>query len=261
MVLCAHAGKLTSSLTSDTSKYSAMISNNHLCRSQQWGRLIIFPIALKSKRQPEMLIKGPQIQNRVMSLWRTSPKYSVRTREHKALLRLKAAVSPSEQANGIAAEDLRLDFCNDEKAHNLTGFGFSHCRWEMTHNLSLAETFWNGCKRGLNNLLLSVKRDEDPCQSSHLLSAADKGVLPGKRSGWEVLILSVCSVRSRIWAKHRELWWLQNTFLENVFWSVASKLHQPSSLLRRTFSVLGNSQLSVGLLQHLCSGGGIGRRN
>lgn len=131
------------------------------------------------------------------------------------------------------------------KAHKLTCFRFPHCRWEMIHKFSLAEAFWNGCKWGLNNLLLSGKRDEDPCQSSHLLSSADKGVLPGKLSGWELLILSVFSVCSRIWAKHRKLWWLQNAFLENVFWSAASKLHQPSSLLRRTFSVLRSSQHSV----------------
>lgn len=208
-----------------------------------------------------MFIKWPQIKNRVTSLWRTSPKYSVRTREHNALFRLKAALSPSEQANGFATEDLRLDFCNDEKAHDLILFGFPHCRWETIHNFSLAEAFWNGCKWGLNKLLLSGKRDEDSCQSSHLLSSADKGVLPVKWPGWEVLILSVFSVCSRIWTKHRELWWLWNNFLQNVFLSVASKLHQPSSLLRRTFSFLGNSQHSLGLLQHLCSDGGIGRRN
>lgn len=153
----------------------------------------------------------------------------------------KSSCITSEQANRFTTADLRLDFCHDEKAHNLTCFSFPHCRWEMIHCFSLAEAFWDGCKWGLNSLLLSGKRDEDPCQSSHLLSSADKGVLPGKQSGWEMLILSVSSVCSRIWAKHRELWWLQHTFLENVFWSVASKLHQPSSLLRRTFSVLRNS--------------------
>lgn len=33
----------------------------------------------------------------------------------QSLFRLKVAVSPLEQANGFAAEDLRPDFCDDVK--------------------------------------------------------------------------------------------------------------------------------------------------
>lgn len=166
-----------------------------------------------------------------------------------------------EQVYRVTIADLRLDFyVMMKKAHNFPCFSFPHCRWETMHYVSLDEAFWDGCGVGPKSLLLSRKRDEEPCQSSHLWSSADKGVLLGKWSGWETFILSVFSVCSRIWAKHGELWWLENTFLENAFWSLASKLHQPSSL-PRSFSVLRNSQRSVGLLMNLCSNGGISRRN
>lgn len=136
-----------------------------------------------------------------------------------------------------------------------------HCRWEMMCYVPLYEVFGGGCKESPKSLLLSGKRDENPCQRSHLWSSADKGVLLGKWPGWEMLNLSVFSVFGRTWAEHGKLRWLQNTFLENVFWSPASKLHQPSSLPRSRFSVLRNSQRSVGLLVNLCSDGGISRRN
>lgn len=155
----------------------------------------------------------------------------------------KSSCIAFEQVNRVPRADLKLEFhAIMKKKHTISHASvFPHCRWEMMCCVLLYEAFGGGCREGPKNLLLSGKRDEDPCQSSHLWSSVDKGVLLGKWSGWETLILSVFSVFGRTWAEHGKLRRLQNTFLENVFWSLTSKLHQPSSLPRSCFSVLRSS--------------------
>lgn len=262
-VLSTHARKLIGSLSSGISRYPAMTFQTITCVVVSMEEYMIsFPHSWRFYNAKQNRIgdvwKGSQIMK---SAWTTSSMYENKGAQSSVLS--KSSCIALEQVNRVPREDLRLEFqVIMKKKHTISHASvLPHCRWEMMRCVPLYEVFGGGCRESPKSLLLSGKRDEDPCQSSHLWSSADKDVLLGKWSGWEMLILSVFSVFGRTWAEHGKLRWLQTTFLENVFRSPASKLHQPSSLPRSCFSVLRNSQRSVGLLVNLWSDGAISRRN